>query len=60
MIFTGIATDPDPDVGVTTYWTSFAVEVVYKGTLGPEAAVETMGFSAGDCGIFFKEGERYT
>lgn len=60
VIFTGTATDPDSQEGVHTYWTSFDVEVAYKGTLGPTAAVETVGDSAGDCGIVFKEGELYT
>lgn len=43
-----------------TYWTGFEVEIVYKGTLGPRAAVETVGDSASSCGIVFKEGKRYT
>lgn len=60
VIFTGTATDPDSHEGVHTYWTSFDVEVVYKGVLGATAAVETVGDSAGSCGIVFKEGERYT
>jgi hypothetical protein len=58
VIFTGTATDPDLQEGV--YWTSFDVEILYKGTLGPTAAVETVGDAAGSCGIVFKEGQRYT
>jgi hypothetical protein len=59
VIFTGTATDPESNVGVVTYWTSFEVEIVYKGTLGPEAAVETGGGGA-SAGIDFIRGERYT
>lgn len=59
VIFTGTATDPGSRAGLT-YWTSFDVEVAYKGALGPTAAVETASGSAGDCGIVFQEGERYT
>jgi hypothetical protein len=62
VIFTGTATELDPDPSrspVITYWTTFDVMTVYKGALGPLAAVETGGHGA-SCGVRFTEGERYT
>lgn len=58
VIFTGIATDPEPNAAFT-YWTSFKVGIVYKGRLGPTAAVETSG-SESSCGIGFLQGHVYT
>jgi hypothetical protein len=58
VVFTGLATDAGHE-GPFTYWTSFKVGIVYKGRLGPTAAVETSG-SGSSCGVGFLEGHVYT